>query len=210
MKRAFGVPPGRHSRVRRSGLHRGAGTDRLGKRRRVFRARKEQQDRSGVFRTDQGQPDRPFGHRLRLLPADGQGDRPQFPLHQRQARSLQKPRRRNGDQGDRRAGRRQWVRGHGQRRRLQAGNDHEECPARRKARSSSMCRLEPVVSGDVLAAGLGPADAAPYTRTWIILLGCLRGVGHRKGGANIIPPADHNALTPRGSLTALPIPTFRS
>jgi hypothetical protein len=34
-------------------------------------------------------------------------------------------------------------------------------------------RLEPVVSGDVLAAGLGPADGAPYTSTWIILLGAF-------------------------------------
>jgi hypothetical protein len=31
-------------------------------------------------------------------------------------------------------------------------------------------RLEPVVSGDVLAAGLGAADAPPYTKTWMILL----------------------------------------
>jgi len=31
-------------------------------------------------------------------------------------------------------------------------------------------RLEPVASGEVLAAGLGPADAPPYTRTWLILL----------------------------------------
>ena len=35
-------------------------------------------------------------------------------------------------------------------------------------------------------------------------------VGHRKGGANIKPPADHSALTPRGSLMGLPAPTFRS
>ena len=34
-------------------------------------------------------------------------------------------------------------------------------------------RLEPVVSGDVLAAGLGPADAPPYTKTWMILLGSV-------------------------------------
>jgi hypothetical protein len=34
--------------------------------------------------------------------------------------------------------------------------------------------------------------------------------GYRKGGANIKPPADHNALTPRDSLMALPVPTFRS
>jgi hypothetical protein len=34
-------------------------------------------------------------------------------------------------------------------------------------------RLEPVVSGEVLAAGLSPADAPPYTRTWIILLGAF-------------------------------------
>ena len=33
-------------------------------------------------------------------------------------------------------------------------------------------RLEPVVSGDVRAAGLGAADAPPYTR-WIILIGSL-------------------------------------
>src|SRR6185295_1572485 len=32
-------------------------------------------------------------------------------------------------------------------------------------------RLEPVVSGDVLAAGLSGAGAPPYTRTWIILIG---------------------------------------
>ena len=31
-------------------------------------------------------------------------------------------------------------------------------------------RLEPVVSGEVLAAGLGPADAPPYTKTLMILL----------------------------------------
>ena len=37
-----------------------------------------------------------------------------------------------------------------------------------------------------------------------------RAAGHRKGGANIRPPADHNALTPRGSLIGLPVPTFRS
>ena len=35
-------------------------------------------------------------------------------------------------------------------------------------------------------------------------------VGHRKGGANIKPPAVHNALMPRGSLSGLPVPTFRS
>jgi hypothetical protein len=34
-------------------------------------------------------------------------------------------------------------------------------------------RLEPVVSGDVVAAGLSAADAPPYTRTWIILIGFL-------------------------------------
>jgi hypothetical protein len=34
-------------------------------------------------------------------------------------------------------------------------------------------RLEPVVSGDVLAAGLSGADAPPYTRTWVILIGFI-------------------------------------
>jgi hypothetical protein len=34
-------------------------------------------------------------------------------------------------------------------------------------------RLEPVVSGDVSAAGLNAADAPPYTRTWIALIGSL-------------------------------------
>jgi hypothetical protein len=34
-------------------------------------------------------------------------------------------------------------------------------------------RLEPVVSGDVAAAGLSAAEAPPYTRTWLVLLGFL-------------------------------------
>ena len=71
-------------------------------------------------------------------------------------------------------------------------------------------RLDPAVSGEVLAAGLGPADASPYARTWLIAARSLRGVGHRKGGANISPPADGSALTPRGSLMGLRIPTLRS
>ena len=34
-------------------------------------------------------------------------------------------------------------------------------------------RLDPVVSGEVLAAGLGPAEASPSTRPWMIPLGCF-------------------------------------
>ena len=34
-------------------------------------------------------------------------------------------------------------------------------------------KLDPVVSGDVLAAGVGASDAQPYTTTGIILIGCL-------------------------------------
>ena len=38
-------------------------------------------------------------------------------------------------------------------------------------------RLDPVVSGDVVAAGLSGADPPPYTRTWIVLVGLLVLVG---------------------------------
>jgi hypothetical protein len=34
-------------------------------------------------------------------------------------------------------------------------------------------RLEPVISGEVSAAGFSAADAPPYTRTWIALIGSL-------------------------------------
>jgi hypothetical protein len=34
-------------------------------------------------------------------------------------------------------------------------------------------RLDPVVSGEVLAAGLGPSEASPSTRPWMIPLGCF-------------------------------------
>jgi len=34
-------------------------------------------------------------------------------------------------------------------------------------------KLEPVVSAEVLAAGLGGSDTQPYTKTVIILIGCL-------------------------------------
>jgi hypothetical protein len=34
-------------------------------------------------------------------------------------------------------------------------------------------KLEPVVSAEVLAAGLGGSDTQPYTKTGIILVGCL-------------------------------------
>jgi hypothetical protein len=34
-------------------------------------------------------------------------------------------------------------------------------------------KLEPVVSAEVLAAGLGGSDPQPYTKTGIILIGCL-------------------------------------
>ena len=58
-------------------------------------------------------------------------------------------------------------------------------------------RLEPVVSGDVLAAGLGASDGLPYTRTGIILIGCLGVAAFAKAqptapSLEILRPANSN------------------
>ena len=72
--------------------------------------------------------------------------------------------------------------------------------------------LEPVPSGRRSAAGGRRALAGPPYRTngRSVLIGSGRPVRHRKGGANIRPPADHSRLRPRSSLIRLRMPTLRS
>ena len=136
------------------------------------------------------------------------GDRPELPVHERQARTLQESRHRDGDQGDRRKGRRQHVRGRAASGRLQEGHDHQS-PAQDAWQYRARLRA------GATRPGRGEHRWSEHDR-WRVLYSDRdhpawdRAVPHRKGGANIRPPLVHRRLRPRGSLIGLRAPTLRS
>ena len=131
-----------------------------------------------------------------------------FPFTNDKPGHYRSPGHRDGDQGDRRKGRRQHVRGRAARGRLQEGDDHQS-----PAQDARQCRAR--FRAGATRPGRGEHRWSEHDR-WRVLHPDRdrpardRAVLHRKEGANIRPPVVHRRLSPRGSLIGLRAPTLRS